>query len=299
MKIAISGSSGLVGRNLTRFLHGKGYAIVRLVRRAPSAADELFWNPENELLDPGALRDIDVIINLSGESIASGRWTKAKKEKILHSRVSATKTLCKTVLAMDRPPQVLINASAIGYYGSSEGIEVDESSPPGAGFLAEVCRQWEEPLITLDQTPVRVVIVRTGVVLSTEGGALQKMLFPFKLSLGGVLGSGNQYMSWIGMEDLLRVFLHAIKASSLKGPINAVASHPVMNKEFTKCLGKVLHRPAILPMPACILRFILGEMADEMLLSGAKVLPRKLEESGFVFNFPTLELFLEHILASS
>lgn len=293
MKIAIAGATGFVGKKLVPFLEAKGHQVTKIVRSTP-AAGEIAWNPENHEIDYRQLEGMDAIINLAGENIASGRWTAAKKEKILRSRIDATKTLSNAVQKMERPPQVYINTSATGIYGNRGSETLTESSKDGDGFLAEVCKQWEKAIVPLPHT--RVVILRFGAVLSAEGGMLGKMLIPFKIGLGGVIGNGQQYISWIDIHDLLNIFDFVINNNSVSGPINAVSPYPVTNFDYTKTMGKVLGRPTFFSMPEFVARFAFGEMADEMILSSEKVLPARLSAAGFVFQYPELEGSLKHLL---
>lgn len=294
MKIAVSGASGFVGSHIVKHLTQEGHEVLLLVR-GKAGVGQVIWDPEKGDLDARRLEGIDAVINLSGENVA-GRWTASKKRAILQSRVQATRTWVAAVKGLATPPKVFINASAVGYYGDGGKKIFSESSPKGNGFLADVCQQWEEELDGLKNLPVRVVPLRFGVILSAEGGALSKMLLPFKLGLGGIIGSGEQYMGWIDIEDVVRIISHVLSTDSLEGPINVVAPTPVTNREFTKALGLQLHRPTILPMPAFAARLVFGEMADEMLLSSIRVSSKKLEPSGFVYKFPTLETSFEHLL---
>ncbi len=295
MKILIAGSTGLVGEALVAYLTSQGHTIKRLVRHDPSPND-IPWNPEEGLLDPSDLENSDALINLSGENISSGRWTADKKRRILASRVQSTQTLCRALSEINSPPGVFINTSATGYYGDRGDVEVTESSPRGTGFLADVCDQWEAAVAELDRPDIRKVRLRLGVVLSPKGGALGKMLGPFKFGLGGVIGSGNQYISWIGIDDLVKVFEYALNTASLQGAVNAVTPTPVTNREFTKALGKVLHRPTFFAMPKFLAQLAFGEMANETILCSTRVAPKKLLDSGFAFSYPELEGCLSHEL---
>jgi len=297
MKILISGSTGLVGSELVPCLKDRGHEVVRLIRsEQQSSRQTLLWDPEHHELNPGDFEGFDAVIHLAGENIASGRWTPEKKRIIKDSRVMGTHMLCELFARVETPPKLLINASAIGYYGNQEDTVLDESSPSGKGFLAEVCRQWEAATEPAVRKGIRVVTLRTGIVLSPKGGALRKMLLPFKLGLGGVIGSGKQYMSWISIDDLMGVMLHIIGNEAVSGPVNAVAPHPVTNYEWTKTLGKVLKRPAVFPVPEFVVRFMLGEMADEMLLSSTRAVPQKLLAAEYAFLYPELEFALRHLL---
>jgi uncharacterized protein len=298
MIIAITGSSGLVGGALIHALEADGHLIRPVVRRAPRAgADEIRWDPDNGTIDAAEFASVDAVVHLAGENIAAHRWTQSFKDKIISSRVRSTKLLCDTLAGLASKPSVLISASAIGYYGSRGPEPLDESASPGQGFLAEVCQQWEAATAPARDADIRVVNLRIGFVLSKDGGGLTKMLTPFRLGLGGVIGSGNQYMSWIALDDLVRVIQFTLSAAALVGPVNATAPNAVTNREFTKTLGSVLHRPTIFPMPAFAAKLAFGEMADDMLLSSIRVEPSALNNARFEFRYPQLDLALRHILA--
>ncbi len=296
MKVIVGGASGLIGKELTKALESEGHQVVPLLRhkKDPAAA---YWNPDLGEIDLSHLEGADAIVNLAGENIV-GRWNPEKKEKVRSSRVESTKLIAKSLEKLERPPKVWINASAIGYYGNVTDREVTETSPAGEGFLADVCREWEEATHFGLRTDTRIIHLRIGVVLTPKGGALQRMLLPFKLCLGGVLGSGEQEMSWIDIEDLTRAIVHCIETPTLRGPVNATAPHPVTNRTFTKTLAKVLRRPAIFPVPASLLRVLFGEMAESILLGGAEVIPEKLLQSGFTFRYPDLKSSLIHLIKS-
>ncbi|MEW6719195.1 MAG: TIGR01777 family oxidoreductase [Thermodesulfobacteriota bacterium] len=298
MRIAVTGAGGLVGSAVTRLLSGAGHEVVPLIRRHPRPGEKAVrWNPETGEIDAAGLEGFDAVIHLAGESIASGRWTAARKAAIRDSRVRGTALLCDALVSCARPPKTLIGASAVGYYGDGGDAPLTEESPRGNGFLADVCAAWEAAYAPAARKGIRVVTLRIGAVLSPDGGALAKMLPPFRLGLGGPLGSGKQYMSWIAIDDLAAVFLHALAREDLKGPVNAVAPRPVTNREMAEALGKALSRPAVLPVPAFALRLSMGEMADELLLSGCRVVCRRLEETGFRFRFPEIGAALRHLLA--
>jgi uncharacterized protein len=297
MKILVTGSSGLVGSALLSFLKTEGYEVFKLVRaRSELHPDEIAWTPDQGVISPELLEGFDAIVHLAGENISDSRWTEQKKKKILDSRVIGTRLLCQALSTLKQPPRTLIAASAIGYYGDQEDRLLTEESPPGHCFLSDVCQQWEAATDKAKEKGIRVVNLRIGVVLSHKGGALQSMLTPFKWGLGGVLGSGKQYFSWIVLEDLIRIIGFALKNEALQGPINAVSPHPVTNYEFTKTLGKVLHRPTFMRMPAFVAQIVFGEMADELLLSSARVIPKRLEQTNFHFSFPELEQALTYLL---
>src|SRR5215217_1265955 len=283
-RIAISGASGMVGSQLVPFLRAGGHDVVRLVRQRPSAADEIAWDPATGRIDAPSLEDMDAVIHLAGVSIAGGRWTQSRKAAILNSRLQGTTLLAETLARLQRPPRVLISASGIGYYGDAGNAPLTEESPAGAGFLADVCRAWEEETAPAGAAGIRVVLPRFGVVLAGRGGLLARMIPPFRFGLGGPLGSGEQFMSWIALDDLL------------VGPVNAVAPHAVTNHAFAETLGRVLGRPAVLRAPAPALRLVAGELADELLLASQLARPTRLEDVGFSFAFPTLEVALRHEL---
>lgn len=296
MKIAVTGSSGLVGSSLVPFLKAGGHEVRRLVRRAPHAPDERRWDPAGGALDPAALEGLDAVVHLAGESIASGRWTAARKRRILESRAAGTRALAEALARQARRPRALVCASAIGYYGDRGDERLDESSARGSLFLSEVCEAWERAADPARAAGIRVVHLRLGVVLSPAGGALAKMLPPFRLGLGGRLGSGRQVMSWIAIDDVVGAFWRALERDDLSGPVNAVAPAPVDNATFTRVLGRVLGRPTVFPVPAFAARLALGQMADELLLASARVEPRALLASGFAFEHPDLEGALRHVL---
>jgi len=296
MKILIAGASGLVGKALVSFLRQQGDDVYQLTRHFDPSSHVIAWDPEKNQLDPDKLEGFDAVINLAGDNISSGRWTKAKKQKIHDSRVQSTQLLAQTMAKLNNPPKVFINASATGYYGNTEDTVVDESSYAGRGFLAQVCKDWEAAVEPAREAGIRTVLFRTGMVLSTKGGALAKMLTPFRLGMGGVIGSGKQYMSWITLDELLEVICFGLHMPTLSGPLNAVTPFPVTNHEFTKTLGHVLHRPTIVPMPAWLARIVFGEMADELLLASSRVIPDKLIQEGYHFRDPKLEDALEKLL---
>lgn len=296
MNILISGSSGLIGGRLQRLLRASGHRVTRLVRREPQSADERRWDPAAGTMDATALQDVDAVVNLAGDNIGKGRWTDAKKKRILESRVQTTGLLADKIAKADRKPECFISASAIGFYGHRGDEELTESSEPGRGFLVDVCRAWEDATAAASRAGVRVVNPRFGMVLAGDDGALTKMLLPFKLGVGGVMGSGKQYWSWLSADEAARVILFCITHRELSGPVNAVSPHPVTNAEFTKALAKVLHRPAFFPMPAFAARLMLGEMADNLILASARVLPRKLESAGYDFLHPEISSCLRDTL---
>jgi uncharacterized protein (TIGR01777 family) len=295
MKILISGATGLIGKELTMFLAARGHVCSALTRQKSSLPDQVYWDPARGDLEQHKLPGFEAVVHLAGESIV-GRWSEDKKQRIRASRVDGTKMLCESLARLDTPPKVLVSASAIGYYGNRGDEELTETSAPGQMFLSEVCQAWESACMPAVQKGIRVVNLRFGVVLSARGGALAKMLPPFRMALGGKIGTGKQYMSWLTVDEAAAVIDHALNKHSLSGPVNAVSPNPVTNLEFTKTLGKVLHRFTIFPMPAFAARLAFGKMADELLLASARVLPRKLQESGYQFQHPNLEEAFRHVL---
>lgn len=293
MRLLISGASGLIGSALVRAVPAD-WEVVRLVRTPPGAG-EVRWDPEGGAIDVGAVGAIDAAVHLAGESIA-GRWTEAKKQRIRDSRVKGTRLLARTLAGMSPAPGVLLSASAVGIYGDRGDEVLTEDSPHGTGFLPEVGSAWEEAAQPAAEAGIRVVCMRMGVVLAREGGALARMLPPFRLGLGGSLGGGRQWMSWIALADVTAAMLHLLEAESLSGPVNLTAPNPVTNREFTRTLARVLGRPAFLSVPAFALRLAFGEMADEALLASTRVLPRRLLDSGFTFRHPELEGALRAVL---
>lgn len=297
MKILISGASGFLGSALTTFLRENGHEVVRLIRPgAPMSSETVVWDPALGQIDATRLEGFDAVVHLSGESV-SGRWTSSKKTAIHDSRVQGTKLLAGTLAALSRPSSVFISASATGYYGDrGDEILTEESAIGKTGFLPGVCREWEEAAQPLRKKGIRVVHLRFGVILGAEGGALAKMLSPFRKGLGGIIGSGRQYMSWVSLEDVLGVVEHALNTPALEGPVNVVSPEPVTNKEFTKALGEILHRPTIFPIPAMAAKLLFGEMAEELLLASTRVEPRKLLKSGYRFKHMHLPEALQAIL---
>ncbi len=298
LTVAVTGASGLVGRAVVAFLTTGGHRVVRLVRREAKHPDERTWAPQSGRLDPTVLADCDAVLHLAGEPI-DGRWSPAKKKAILASRVKSTRLLADTLIDMrGRRPKVFVSASAIGFYGDRGAQIVDESSESGKGFLAKVGRDWEAASRPATAVGVRVVNLRFGVVLTPAGGALAKMLMPFKMGVGGRLGSGRQYMSWVCLEDVTGMVLHALRTPMLKGPVNVTAPHPVPNSTFTDTLGRVLGRPTLIPIPKLAVRAMFGEMGLEALLGGARVHPARALESGYRFAHEDLESALRFQLGA-
>ena len=297
MHIAVTGSSGLLGSALVSFLAGGGHRLTRLVRSSATAgAAEIEWNPQAGRLEPNSLEGLDGFVHLAGENIAAGRWTAGQKARIRDSRIDSTRLLSETLAALSRPPKVLVCASAIGFYGDRGADLMSEDSPAGSGFLAEVCEAWEAASQPARDAGIRTVLLRIGVVLSPAGGALARMLLPFRLGAGGVIGSGDQYWSWIGLDDVIGAIHHVLIHETLEGAVNAVAPQPVTNRVFTTTLGAVLGRPTLVPLPGFVARLALGDMADALLLSSTRVEPARLLTSGYSFRQPELEGALRHCL---
>jgi len=284
LRVAVSGSSGLVGSSLRAFLTTGGHEVQRLSRGADNR------------IEAGPAEGCDAVVHLAGENIAGGRWNESKKRRIHDSRVDMTRELCRSLAAMDQPPRVLVSASAIGYYGDRGDEVLDETKPPGDGFLADVCREWEAAAQPAVEAGIRVVHARFGIILSPAGGSLAKMLTPFRFGLGGKLGSGRQYVSWISIDDAVAAIQQAIMNETLSGPVNFTAPHPVTNAELTSTLGRVLRRPTIASVPRPAARLVFGEMADELFLSSARVVPEKLAANGYAFRQEHLEAALRHLL---
>jgi uncharacterized protein len=281
---------------LGRRLSAGGHQVTALVRREPGPG-QIRWDPAGSGLDPAALRGVDAVVHLAGESIADGRWTESRKREILESRRTGTRLLAEAVGRAREGPRTMVSASAIGYYGDRGDELLSEASPPGKGFLPGVAVAWEEGLLPAKAAGVRTASLRIGLLLTPEGGLLQRMLLPFRLGLGGPLGDGTQWMSWIAAEDLIAVFLHALTRDDVRGAVNAVGPEPVRNVDFTRALARVVHRPAVIPVPAFALRLAFGEMADEAILASARVTPAVLQATGFQFKHPSLKPALEHLLA--
>ena len=297
MKILVSGSHGLVGKALISSLTNDGHEVLRLVRSARSfGAPEVEWHPNQGQIDAEHLEGLDVVVHLAGESIASGRWTDDKKRAIRESRVKGTTLLSETLARLSRPPLAFLCASAIGYYGDRGDESLTEESAPGSDFLASVCVEWENAAKPAMEKGIRTVFTRFGVILDPNGGALGQMLTPFRIGVGGRVGDGKQWMSWIALEDVVNGLKFLIAEKPIQGPVNFVAPNPVTNAEFTKTLGRVLSRPTFFPVPAFAARLAFGELADALLLSSQKVEPGVLEDQGFLFSWPTLEPGLEHLL---
>ena len=289
-KILVSGSSGLIGSALIPALRSSGYDITCLIRGAASGKEQIQWDPARPLA-PESVSGFDAVVHLAGESIV-GRWNEAKKRRIRESRVKGTLRLAEALAQAPQRPPVLISASAIGYYGDRGEKTLREDSASGSGFLPEVCQEWEDATEPATKAGIRTVQMRFGLVLSRSGGALQKMLPPFRLGIGGNMGNGRQWWSWIDIDDLVGAVQHVMKTEALRGPVNVVGPNPLTNAEFTKTLASVLSRPAILPMPAFAARLVFGQMGDELLLASQRVEPAKLLASGYVFQKPELRAAL-------
>jgi len=297
LHVAVSGASGLVGSRLCSGLEAQGHRVSRLVRREPTkGSGEVLFDASRNLIGASSLEGVDAVVHLAGEPVAAGRWTAARKRRIRDSRVIGTRLIAETLAGLDTSPSVLVNASAIGFYGDRGDEILDETSEPGEGFLPETCVAWEAATAPAEAAGVRVVRFRIGIVLSAEGGALAKMLPIFRAGLGGKTGDGGQWMSWISIDDLVEMLVYAVSTESLSGSVNAVGLEPVRNSEFTRTLAGVLHRPAFVAVPEFAVRTLFGEMGQELLLSSTRVLPRRLKQAGFEFRHPTLQMALRAVL---
>ena len=298
MKVLLSGSSGLIGSAIVSQLKKEGHTVSRLVRSKGGAPEEqIIWNPTARIVDSKGLEGFDAVIHLAGDPIAEGRWTPEKKANIRDSRVKGTRLLTEALARLSQPPKTFLCASAVGFYGDRGDELLNEESPAGAGFLPETGIEWEQACRPAAEGGIRVVNLRFGIVLSKNGGALKKMLPPFLLGLGGKLGSGKQWMSWISLPDAAGAVAHALADESLRGPVNLVAPNPVTNADFTKGLGKALRRPTFALVPSFAVRMMFGEMADAALLASTRVEPKKLKSSGYRFRHPDLEPALKELLA--
>ena len=299
MRVAVTGSSGLIGQALCERLRQAGHTVIRMVR-SPSAQaeDTCYWNPELREIDEPRLAEAEAVVQLAGESV-DGRWTLEKQRRIRESRVAGTRFLCECLAAQPTPPKALVCASAIGLYGNRGSEELTEPSGSGNGFLAEVVRDWEAAVEPLRNAETRIVQFRLGVVLDPSGGALAKMLLPFRMGLGGKLGSGAQFWSWVSLRDVTRAFAQALASEQWSGACNLTAPNPVTNLEFTRTLGRVLHRPTMFPVPEFALKLIFGEMAEGTILASLRVLPERLQTSGFTFEDSKLEPTLRALLRNS
>lgn len=294
MNVLISGATGLIGTALIPELEAQGHSVTRLTR-SPKGTGDIGWDPSAGRID-GSLEGTDAVVHLAGESIAEGRWTPEKKRRIMESRRRGTRLLAGSIAALPAPPRVMVSASAIGYYGDRGNELLREESAPGSDFLAGVCREWEAAADPAREAGIRVVHPRIGIVLSTRGGALGRTLPIFKLGLGGRIGSGRQYWSWISLDDVVGALIHALTNEAVSGPVNLTAPNPPTNAGYTRVLGRVLGRPAIFPVPAPAIRIMLGEIADALLLASQRVECARLKETGYAFRHPELEGALRHLL---
>jgi uncharacterized protein (TIGR01777 family) len=295
MKVLISGATGLIGSALVAELESGGHRTTRLTR-SPRSSEDVGWDPSSGTIDASRIEGHDAVVHLAGESIGEGRWTPEKKRRIMQSRSEGTRLLAETIAGLPEPPEVLVSASAVGYYGDRGNELLREDSEPGWDFLAEVCRAWEAAADPAREAGIRVVHPRNGIVLSTGGGALARTLPIFKLGGGGRIGSGRQWWSWVAIDDVAGAYVHALTQDSLEGPLNVAAPNPLTNAEYTRVLGEVLNRPTVFPIPAPAARLMLGEVADALLLASQRVEPAKLEESGYEFRHPELEGALRHLI---
>lgn len=296
LTVAITGSTGLVGRRLVAFLRSGGHKVVRLVRGSADGDDEIFWDPMEGTIDGAALEGVDAVVHLAGASIAGGRWTRRRKAAIRDSRVNGTHLLATTLAGLRQPPRVLVSTSAVGYFGDGGDELLTEDSAPGQGFLASVVQEWEANASPAASAGIRVVHPRFGVVMAGDGGMLPLVALPFKSGVGGQLGSGRQYLSWIGLDDLVGVLFAAITDDRLEGPVNAVSAMPVTNAEFTSTLASVLHRPSLFRVPSALMRLGAGELADDVILVSQRAAPNRLLDVGFQFAMPSIEQVLRHEL---
>jgi uncharacterized protein len=295
MQVLVTGATGFIGSHLVPFLAERGHAVQRVTRRLSRPGD-IAWDPVRGEIDTASLQPPEAVVHLAGENIADDRWTDAKKQRIRDSRVKGTQLLSETLAGLRQRPRVLVSASAVGYYGHRGEEVLTEESSSGKGFLAEVCRQWEAATQPAMQAGIRMVCLRNGLVLGADGGVLRTILPPFRLGLGGPVGSGRQYWSWISLTDMLHVIVHCVGTETLSGPVNAVAPNPVTNKEFATTLGHVLNRPTLIPVPEFAARLALGEMANELLFASARVVPARLRTSGYGFTHTTLDAALRDLL---
>jgi uncharacterized protein (TIGR01777 family) len=297
MLVLVTGSSGLIGQELVAELGRQGHQVTRLVRRPPAGAGEATWDPSAGTIETAKLEGHDAAVHLAGAGIGDHKWSEDHKRAVLDSRVQGTGLLARTLAGLDHPPKVFASGSAVGYYGYESDQTVTEADRKGRGFLADVVAAWEDAAAPAEDAGIRTVRLRSGVVLTAKGGALKKQLLPFKLGLGGRLGDGKQWLSWISIEDEVAAIVHLLTTDGVKGPVNVTSPHPVTNAEFTAVLAKVLKRPAFMPVPTPALHALFGtEMTKEMLLGGQKVLPEALDASGFTFAHPELEGALRHTL---
>jgi uncharacterized protein len=297
MKIIVTGSNGFVGSALVVQLVKDGHSVTRLVRdKSATGADRVYWNPQSDEIDAARLENHDAAIHLAGENAGTARWTEAKKRRIRDSRVKGTRLVSEAFAGLSSPPRVFVCASATGYYGNRDDEILTEASAPGDDFLAGVCRDWEAAADAARASGIRTVHLRLGLILGGKGGPLPRMIQPFKFGIGGRFGSGEQYMSWITIDDTIGVILFVLENAQLEGAINTVTPNPVKNREFTGTLGKVINRPSAIPLPATVARLVFGEVADALVLVSQRAMPEKLIKAGFSFKFPELEPALRHVL---
>jgi hypothetical protein len=292
LRILISGASGMIGTSLLHFLSAAGHEVYTLTRKVPGE-NEIFWDPIQTKIDRSSLENMDAVIHLAGENIGAGRWTVDRKKLIRESRSVGTRFLAETLASLNNPPKVFLSSSAIGFYGDRGEEALNEQSAAGHGFLPGVCEEWEKATEPAQKAGIRVVNIRTGIVLSANGGALPKMVLPIRLGAGGIIGGGKQWMSWIALEDLIGIFHYAIHHPELSGPVNATAPGALTNRDFTRVLGKILSRPTLFPLPGFMVKILFGEMGQALLLEGQRVKPTKLTEAGFEFLYPYLESALQ------
>jgi uncharacterized protein len=297
MRILITGASGLVGTALAKSFADKGHEMLLASRSEPKRAEDIQWRVEDGFVEPERLEGLDAVVHLAGESVSGLRWTDEKKKAIRDSRVLGTRSVVDAISRLKTKPKVLVAASAIGFYGERGDDEMTESSAAGTGFLADVAREWEAEARRAEDAGIRTVLLRTGIVLSKDGGALGTMLLPFKLGVGGVVGSGKQWMSWISLDDHIAVINYVIENENIRGAVNSVSPNPVTNADFTKAMGEVLYRPTFIPLPEFAVSMALGEMGDALLLTRTKVLPKRLEDAGFEFKYAELKSALDHALS--
>lgn len=297
MKVLITGASGLIGKALQKAFRDKGWEMLLASRGEAKDAEHIQWSVVDGFANPEKLEGIDAVVHLAGESISALRWTDEKKKAIRDSRVLGTRNVVDAISKLKNRPKVLVSASAIGFYGERGDEELTESSAAGDTFLADVSKEWEAESRRAEDAGIRTVLLRTGIVLSKDGGALGTMLLPFKLGVGGVIGSGKQWMSWISLDDHIAAIIFAIENENLRGAVNSVSPHPVTNEEFTKAMGDVLYRPTLIPLPEFAVSMLLGEMGDALLLASTKVMPKRLEDAGFEFKYPELKPALERAVA--
>ncbi|MBX7062381.1 MAG: TIGR01777 family oxidoreductase [Pyrinomonadaceae bacterium] len=297
MRILICGASGLIGKALTKTLEAKGCELLLAGRKEPQDERQTKWTIEDGFAEPERLEGLDAVIHLAGESVSALRWTDEKKAAIRSSRVDGTRSVVDTLAKLKSRPKVLISGSAVGFYGDRDDEILTESSTAGDNFLAQTCREWEAESRRAEDAGIRTVLLRTGIVLSKDGGALATMLLPFKMGVGGVIGDGKQWMSWISLDDEIRAIEFVLEHEEVRGAVNLVSPNPVTNQQFTAALGEVLYRPTFIPLPEFAVSMLLGEMGDELLLSSTRVVPARLEQLGFEWQFPDLKPALEHVLA--